>query len=378
MNRPLLHVFDGTIEQPGRYAIFEELKALKRLLQKDDLPGHNLATYGDIDPQLKHFQRFEAKVQNCFKPSKFTEEEPEDSAVKLRHQLVNAFLRNGRSGLRRDLLFAYLDHVHEASPKVVSGLNLSTRCNLRHPTEWFPSARVQQRKIHLHVGPTNSGKTYHALKRLEQAQTGSYAGPLRLLAHEVYSRFQSKGIACDLVTGDDVRVDDAGPAALSSHTVEMFDCSRKVEVAVIDEIQMMANERRGWAWTRALLGANASEVHLCGETRVVPLIRELTASMGDTLHIHHYDRLNPLKAMSRSLRGSLKNLRPGDCIVSFSVLGIHAIKKQIEADTGRRVAVIYGGLPPEVRAQQAALFNEPDNGYDFLVASDAIGMGLNL
>src|SRR5204863_5893351 len=117
---------------------------------------------------------------------------------------------------------------------------------------------------------------------------------------------------------------------------------------------------------------------LCGETRVVPLIRELAASMGDTLHVHQYERLNPLKAMSKSLRGNLKNLRKGDCIVSFSVLGIHAMKKQIEVETGRRVAIVYGSLPPEIRAQQAALFNDPDNEYDFLVASDAIGMGLNL
>ena len=111
---------------------------------------------------------------------------------------------------------------------------------------------------------------------------------------------------------------------------------------------------------------------------MIPLIRELAASMGDTLHIHHYDRLNPLKAMSKSLKGDLRGLRRGDCIVSFSVLGIHAMKKQIEVETGRRVAIVYGSLPPEIRAQQAALFNDPSNDYDFLVASDAIGMGLNL
>ena len=235
-----------------------------------------------------------------------------------------------------------------------------------------------QREIHLHVGPTNSGKTYHALKRLEESGNGLYAGPLRLLAHEVYSRFNNKGTPCDLITGDDVRISEGNNAKLSSHTVEMVDCSRAVEVAVIDEIQMIAADDRGWAWTRALLGTRAKELHLCGETRVIPLIRELAASMGDTLEIHHYDRLNPLKAMSRSLRGNLKDLRRGDCIVCFSVLGIHAMKKQIEVETGRRVAIVYGSLPPEIRAQQAALFNDPNNDYDFLVASDAIGMGLNL
>ena len=65
-------------------------------------------------------------------------------------------------------------------------------------------------------------------------------------------------------------------------------------------------------------------------------------------------------------------------MVSFSIVTLHALKKQIEVDTGRRCAIVYGSLPPETRAQQAALFNDPDNEYDFLVASDAIGMGLNL
>ncbi|KAK3060253.1 RNA helicase, partial [Teratosphaeriaceae sp. CCFEE 6253] len=59
-------------------------------------------------------------------------------------------------------------------------------------------------------------------------------------------------------------------------------------------------------------------------------------------------------------------------------MGIHALRKQIERQTGRKVATVYGSLPPETRAQQARLFNDPDNEYDYLVASDAVGMGLNL
>ena len=78
------------------------------------------------------------------------------------------------------------------------------------------------------------------------------------------------------------------------------------------------------------------------------------------------------------LNGKLKDLRKGDCIVSFSVMGIHALRQQIERQTGKKVATVYGSLPPETRAQQARLFNDPDNDYDFLVASDAVGMGLNL
>lgn len=282
-----------------------------------------------------------------------------------------------RNELVRVLHFGFIDHVlfkrAEEDPGHGSLLD-----DLRFPTEWYLRARQTQRDVHLHIGPTNSGKTYNALKRLEESGNGFYAGPLRLLAHEVYSRFKAKGVPCDLITGDDVRLDDNPNVTLSASTVEMAPIGDRFEVAVIDEIQMMASEDRGWAWTRAFLGANAKEVHLCGEARVLPLVRELTASTGDILHVHEYQRLNPLKVMSKSLRGDLKSLRKGDCVVTFSVMNIHALKKQIELDTGRHCAIVYGGLPPEVRAQQAALFNDPNNDYDFLVASDAIGMGLNL
>ena len=74
----------------------------------------------------------------------------------------------------------------------------------------------------------------------------------------------------------------------------------------------------------------------------------------------------------------MANLKKGDCVVVFSVVGIHAMKRDIEKATQKRVAIVYGSLPPEIRAQQAKLFNDPENDYDFLVASDAIGMGLNL
>jgi ATP-dependent RNA helicase SUPV3L1/SUV3 len=355
-----------------------ELQFLKRTLQDGKTPTGADSSYADLDPKLQYFDTFEKKVTKCIEDGEgkiggTASEGP------LGMSLLQAFANSGRTGLRKALLFAYVDHILDSRQMRGMGLSIPKHLDLRYPTEWYLCARSMQREIHLHVGPTNSGKTYHALKRLEDAGSGIYAGPLRLLAHEVYSRFTNKGMSCDLITGDDVRrANPEAEAPLSSHTVEMVDCGKTVDVAVIDEIQMIANEERGWAWTRALLGTMAKELHLCGETRVVPLIRELAASMGDTLHIHHYDRLNPLKAMNKSLQGNLQGLRRGDCIVSFSVLGIHAMKKQVEVDTGRRVAIIYGSLPPEIRAQQAALFNDPNNDYDFLVASDAIGMGLNL
>jgi len=252
--------------------------------------------------------------------------------------------------------------------------------NLRYPADWYPGTRARFREMHLHVGPTNSGKTYHALKRLEQAESGLYAGPLRLLAHEVYTRLNAAGKACNLVTGDDRRAAEAEAeaATMAACTVEMIPLNPKIDVAVIDEIQMIGSEDRGWAWTQAVLGVKAREVHMCGEARSVPIIRALAALTGDELHVHHYQRLSPLKMMDKSLDGNLRALQKGDCIVAFSIMEIHGLRQLIEKTLKCKVAVIYGSLPPETRAQQAQLFNDPDSGYDILVASNAIGMGLNL
>ncbi|PSN61993.1 P-loop containing nucleoside triphosphate hydrolase protein [Corynespora cassiicola Philippines] len=249
--------------------------------------------------------------------------------------------------------------------------------DLCYPSEWYPATRGLARTVHLHVGPTNSGKTYHALKRLEEADKGIYMGPLRLLAHEVYTRMVAKGRACALVTGDEQRIPEED-INMWSCTVEMAPVNQPLDVAVIDEIQMINHDERGWAWTQAYLGIMAKEIHLCGEARTVPLIRELAALVGDQVHVHEYERLTKLEVAPKSLRGRLSLLEKGDCLVVFSVLGIHSFRSEIEKKTGRKCAIIYGSLPPETRAQQARLFNDPDNDYDFLVASDAIGMGLNL
>lgn len=79
-----------------------------------------------------------------------------------------------------------------------------------------------------------------------------------------------------------------------------------------------------------------------------------------------------------SLQGDYSKIQPGDCVVAFSIADIFSIRKEIEARTNYKCAVIYGQLPSETRSTQARLFNDPNSGYDVLVASDAIGMGLNL
>lgn len=290
----------------------------------------------------------------------------------------NAFISGDNKALATELQYSFVSFVvrqHLSKDAIACHERLA---DMRFPHEWYPATRTMQRTIHLHVGPTNSGKTYNALKALEQSKTGIYAGPLRLLAHETFTRFKAKGKRCALITGEEQRIPEGDESYFASCTVEMTPLNQRVDVAIIDEIQMIGDEQRGWAWTQALLGVQAKEVHLCGEERAVPLVEAICSKTGDNVVVHRYKRLSALQPMQESLQGKLENLRKGDAVVSFSRFNLHSLKAGIEQTTGKKCAIVYGALPPESRAQQAALFNDPDNDYDFLAASDAIGMGLNL
>ena len=152
----------------------------------------------------------------------------------------------------------------------------------------------------------------------------------------------------------------------------------KYDVVVIDEIQLLSDNLRGGAWTTAVLAANARELHLCGEEAAVPLVEQMLRDTGDEFIVNRYNRLTPLIVAEESLGGDLKKIQKGDCVVTFSRSSIFALKKQVEAQSGLKCAVAYGRLPPEIRSEQAALFNEPSSNYDVLIGSDAVGMGLNL
>ncbi|KAL1906988.1 RNA helicase [Sporothrix stenoceras] len=360
------------------------------------MQAFGIHSQGELDRQAKLFRTVLSQSIHLA-ASKRIVSRPENP---LFWSLRNAFVRGDTMGLSKELRYAFQSFILRPSLTPAVNTLQENIADFRYPYEWYPSTRTMQRTIHLHVGPTNSGKTYRALLALENAQSGIYAGPLRLLAHEIYARFVAKGRPCALITGEEQRfpnadgtpMDPADPASVmaamggggvadtyfQSCTVEMTPLNKRVDVAVIDEIQMIADPDRGWAWTQAFLGVQAREVHLCGEERSVDLIKALCAHMGDKCIVHKYERLSALQTMKESLKGDFSNLRKGDAVVAFSRVALHTLKSGIEAATGRRCAIVYGSLPPETRAQQAALFNDPDNDYDFLVASDAIGMGLNL
>ena len=234
----------------------------------------------------------------------------------------------------------------------------------------FPLARSLKRKIIFHAGPTNSGKTYTAMEHLRRAQTGYYLAPLRLLALEGYESLREHGIPASLITGEEEVLDEESTHI--SSTIEMLNFDADVECCVIDEIQMIADRDRGWAWANALIGAPARTVILTGSADAVSAVSELAAYLGEELEVIPFERKNPLEVLPNPV--PLKKIKPLTAIVAFSRKEVLAYRQRLSAH--HRVSVIYGNLSPEVRREEARKFREGES--DVLVATDAIAMGLNL
>lgn len=103
-----------------------------------------------------------------------------------------------------------------------------------------------------------------------------------------------------------------------------------VDVAIIDEIQLLKDPSRGWAWTRAFLGLNADEIHVCGEAGSRELLESLCLTTGEIIEYNHYDRLTELTIEDKTLE-TFDKLEPGDCIVCFNKNDIYTVSREIEA-----------------------------------------------
>lgn len=283
----------------------------------------------------------------------------------------------GGHGHVTDIYPFFLKHARDAFPHLECHEELRKISNLGKPHSWYPLARSIDRKIIFHAGPTNSGKTYHAMKRFLESESGVYCGPLKLLATEIFNKSNEYGTPCDLVTGEERRFanGDETPSKHVSCTVEMAHLNAPVEVAIIDEIQMLRDPTRGWAWNRALLGIPAKEVHICGEEAALDVLNKIITETGERMVVERYKRLTPLVIEDEALM-DFKNVRPGDCVVCFTRDNVYGVARELEK-LGHKVAVIYGTLPPETKMQQCKKFNDQEE-CQVMVATDAIGMGLNL
>jgi len=234
----------------------------------------------------------------------------------------------------------------------------------------FPLAREKKRKLTFYVGPTNSGKTYQAIQKLKEADCGMYLAPLRLLALENYESLKSDDVPVSLITGEEEILDEEAGHICS--TIEMSNFSLEVDICVIDEVQMLGDIDRGWAWVNAIVGAPADEVIMTGSVNALDAIKQIAAYLGEELEVVKFKRKNPLKV--QEFATPLKAVPPHSAIIAFSRSEVLRLKSKLS--NRYSVSVLYGNLSPEVRREEAKRFREGKS--EVLVATDAIAMGLNL
>lgn len=240
-----------------------------------------------------------------------------------------------------------------------------------NPKDEYPLARRIKRKFYIHLGDTNTGKTYNAIEKLKSAKKGLYLSPLRILALEIFERLNSDNVICDLSTGEE-EVIKLGATHMSC-TIEKANLKQDYDIVVIDEIQMINDSQRGNAWTRALLGLKCREIHICGALNSKDILKTIIEDCGDEYEIKEYKRNTPLEVQYKSF--NYKDVNDGDALIVFSKKRVLEIAKQY-ADNGIKTSIIYGALPPEVRKMQYNQFINKE--ANVLVSTDAIGMGVNL
>ncbi len=241
-----------------------------------------------------------------------------------------------------------------------------------HYHKLYPARRLTRRWIAL-LGPTNSGKTHRSIEAMAAVEHAIYLSPLRLMALENQERIESMGVPCSLVTGEEEIIREG--ATHFCCTVEEFARFRHQhwDVVVVDEVQMMADPQRGWAWVDALVSAHTPKLMMTGPALIEPSLRTLCDLCEDQLQVQRTKRLSPVEVSKRST--TLERLEPGSLLVAFSRKLVLELKGMLES-VGKSVSVVYGALSPEVRREQARRFREGE--ADIMVATDAVGMGLNL
>lgn len=269
------------------------------------------------------------------------------------------------------------EHAVEREREEIHAERTRNSINLaEYPDSFEVASRIKRKFIAL-LGPTNSGKTHRAIEALAKAASGVYLAPLRLLALENYERLQAmephgKPLSVSLITGEERRITEG--ATHTASTVEMLDPRTPVEVAVIDEIQMLSDHERGAAWTAAVCGAPARTVYLVGAPEARKAIEALAERLECELEVHVLKRKGPLSMEPGAVR-NIRNLRRGDAVIAFSRREV-LMWRDMVTEAGLSVATVYGNLSPEVRRAQAQRFRDGD--AEVVVGTDAIAMGLNL
>ena len=227
----------------------------------------------------------------------------------------------------------------------------------------------QSQKIIALLGPTNTGKTHVAIQKMLEHDTGIFGLPLRLLAREVYEKCIEKvGIEkVALITGEEKII--PGTAQYFICTVESMPKDKEVDFVAIDEIQMCADRERGHIFTQRMLEARGTKVTMFLGSQVMASI------INDLIKEVEFEKKERYSSLSYSGIKKISRLDRKVAIIAFSIEEVYAIAELVRRQKGG-AAVIMGSLSPKTRNSQVGLYQSGD--VDYLIATDAIGMGLNM
>tara|TARA_B100000941_G_scaffold204278_1_gene148853 strand:- start:486 stop:1739 length:1254 start_codon:yes stop_codon:yes gene_type:complete len=224
-------------------------------------------------------------------------------------------------------------------------------------------------KINAVLGPTNTGKTHLAIETMLSFDSGMIGFPLRLLAREVYDKIIKK-IALDkvaLITGEEKIIPNNAKYFLC--TVESMPINKQLDFVAIDEIQMCADHERGHIFTDRLLNLRGNKLTMFMGSST---IKNIISRLNDDIEFFNKNRLSKL---SYSGYKKISRINRKTAVIAFSAEEVYAIAELIRRQKGG-AAVVMGSLSPKTRNAQVQLYQSGD--VDFLVATDAIGMGINM
>ena len=228
---------------------------------------------------------------------------------------------------------------------------------------------MDQKKITAVLGPTNTGKTYLAIETMLSFESGMMGFPLRLLAREVYDkiikRTDPKKVA--LITGEEKIIPSSAKYFLC--TVESMPIDKLLDFVAIDEIQMCADHERGHIFTDRLLNLRGEKLTMFLGSHI---IKKIISNLEGDIEFINKERLSKLTYVGHK---KASRLEPKSAIIAFSTEEVYAIAELIRRQKGG-AAIVMGSLSPKTRNSQVELFQSGD--VDYLVATDAIGMGINM
>ena len=224
-------------------------------------------------------------------------------------------------------------------------------------------------KINAVLGPTNTGKTHLAIETMLSFDSGMIGFPLRLLAREIYDKVIKKigSEKVALITGEEKKIPPNAKFFLC--TVESMPIDKQLDFVGVDEIQMCADHERGHIFTERLLNMRGNKLTMFMGSNT---IKNIISKLNDDIEFIYRERFSKL---SYSGYKKISRIDRKTAIIAFSAEDVYAIAELIRRQKGG-AAIVMGSLSPKTRNAQVELYQSGD--VDFLVATDAIGMGINM